>query len=177
MTIEPETIVESALKQGWKMREHQPNICLLILQRGKEQMNVYYSKMTVATIVPHPKGKKQLFRKNVSLDQLIVLLRNPRTHTGKGYSTITRKYAYGAIEPIPGAVDPSFHPTDTENFYEREHFHDPEVTLYHQILNRRPRWWQSPTQRSHNRDISLALIHEFLYPNQQENERNTRGNK
>lgn len=44
--------------------------------------------MTVATCINHPKqGKTQLFRKNVSFDELDKIFKNPRVHTGKGYQT------------------------------------------------------------------------------------------
>lgn len=50
------------------------------------RINVYYTTGTVATCINHPKqGRTQLFRRNVSLEQLKEILTNPRVHTGQGY--------------------------------------------------------------------------------------------
>lgn len=50
------------------------------------RLNVYLSKMTVATALNHPfKGKTQLFRKQLSMTELEKVFANPRVHTDKGY--------------------------------------------------------------------------------------------
>ena len=50
------------------------------------RINVYYSTGTVGTCLNHPKkGKTQLFRRNVDIDQLELIFFDPRSHTGKGY--------------------------------------------------------------------------------------------
>lgn len=55
-------------------------------ENGKMRINIYMTKGTVSTAIKHPKhGKTQLFRKNVTLDQLTQIFINPRQHTGKGY--------------------------------------------------------------------------------------------
>lgn len=52
------------------------------------RINIYTTKMTVATCLDHPKkGKTQLFRKNVDEEDLRKILKNPRAHTGRGYYT------------------------------------------------------------------------------------------
>ena len=49
---------------------------------------MYYTTGTVATCILHPsKGKTQLFRRNMTADDLDLILQNPRTHTGVGYYT------------------------------------------------------------------------------------------
>lgn len=50
------------------------------------RMDIYYTTMTVTVSLEHPKkGKTQLHRRNVSDEELKVLFKNPRAHTGKGY--------------------------------------------------------------------------------------------
>ena len=52
----------------------------------KARINIYLSKMTVATCIKHPiKGKTQLFRKHVDDVLMRRIFRNPRVHTDKGY--------------------------------------------------------------------------------------------
>ncbi len=56
------------------------------------RINVYWGRMTVGTCLFHPKlGRTQLFRRNVTPEQLAKIFENPRTHTGKGYYGDTRK--------------------------------------------------------------------------------------
>jgi hypothetical protein len=51
-------------------------------------IDVWYSKMTVATNIKHPtKGWNRLYRKHVSLTELEKIMAYPRAHTGKGYRT------------------------------------------------------------------------------------------
>jgi hypothetical protein len=56
-------------------------------QSGFNRLNVYYTTGTVGTCIEHPSRATgtQLFRKNVGLDLLKQLMRQPRTHTGVGY--------------------------------------------------------------------------------------------
>jgi len=52
------------------------------------RINIYTSKMTVATCVNHPKkGKTQMFRRNVGEKLMNKIFKNPRVHTDKGYQT------------------------------------------------------------------------------------------
>lgn len=54
---------------------------------GACRINIYMSKMTVATCLDHPKkGKTQLFRRNVNFAELEKIFANPRVHTNKGYT-------------------------------------------------------------------------------------------
>lgn len=85
---QPEEIERAAKARGWYVRSHQPEIYCLILRRGTEQVNVYYSKMTVGTTVDHPKrGRNQMFRRNVSDKLLEQILDRPRVHTRGGESS------------------------------------------------------------------------------------------
>ena len=71
---------------GWESLPFQANIGMASFVKGDERINVYVTKMTVATCLNHPKkGKKQLFRKNVTPQELELIFKKPRVHTGKGY--------------------------------------------------------------------------------------------
>jgi hypothetical protein len=79
-----------ANKFFWEEIDHQENICMISFHRVIDdenvRMNIYYSTMTVATCLNHPKkGKTQLFRKRVSMGLIEGLFYNPRLHTKKGY--------------------------------------------------------------------------------------------
>lgn len=79
-------IKKLAAKHHYDLRSEQPNIGLLIFIRVGVQINVYTTKMTVATCLDHPKkGKTQLFRKYVDMKTMDELFANPRKHTGAGY--------------------------------------------------------------------------------------------
>jgi hypothetical protein len=81
-----------AISNGWKVIDHQQNIGMIsfhkVFNGDYARINIYYTKMTVATCINHPKkGKTQLFRKNVNLKLLDKIFKNPRQHTGMGYYT------------------------------------------------------------------------------------------
>lgn len=68
---------------------------MLSFKKADVRVNIYWTKMTVATCVNHPtKGKTQLFRRNVTEKQLERIFKNPRVHTGKGYYTKDRGAYY-----------------------------------------------------------------------------------
>lgn len=75
-----------AKNHGWKCIGFYGGSYHLILERGKQQMNVYLTTLTIQTALKHPKlGKTQLNRKGLSLMQIEEVFKNPRTHTGKCY--------------------------------------------------------------------------------------------
>lgn len=77
-------IKRMAIEHGWTPLQSQDY--MLSFKREEARVNVYYTKMTVATCINHPKhGKTQLFRKKVKRHQLRRIFRDPRAHTGKGY--------------------------------------------------------------------------------------------
>lgn len=52
------------------------------------RINVWFGKkgITVGTYLKHPKqGRTQLFRKWVTREEMDLIFKNPRHHTGKGY--------------------------------------------------------------------------------------------
>lgn len=75
-----------ATANGYTLEEEQENIGLLIFTNGGVQVNVYTTRMTVGTVIHHPKqGATQLFRRRVSWPELDKIFKNPRVHTGHGY--------------------------------------------------------------------------------------------
>jgi hypothetical protein len=80
-----------AYKFGWIEIAFKPENKLISFMKEVEpkkmaRINIYYTTKTVGTCLDHPKkGKTQLFRKNVSIQQLEKIFANPRTHTDKGY--------------------------------------------------------------------------------------------
>lgn len=84
-------LTKIARKYGWKFLEYQSNIEMVSYikidnQIGRARINIYLTKMTVATVLDHPtKKRQQLFRKRVDEELMERLFINPRLHTGKGY--------------------------------------------------------------------------------------------
>lgn len=79
-----------AATHGWERMDLQKNIWMVSYQKIVDgsyvRINIYLTKMTVATALNHPKwGKKQLFRKNVTTALLREIFVNPRVHSGCGY--------------------------------------------------------------------------------------------
>lgn len=84
--IPKEKIDEIAQKHGYVCFDFQENIGMASYSDGSTRINIYLTKMTVATCLNHPKqGPTQLFRKNVDLVMLNEIFEYPRKHTGKGY--------------------------------------------------------------------------------------------
>lgn len=82
----PTAIENLAKKKGYRLEQRQEDIGLLIFTKGRVQINVYTSKMTVGTCLQHPKsGRTQLFRKYVDMPLLAKIFEEPRIHTQIGY--------------------------------------------------------------------------------------------
>lgn len=79
--------VRIAAKQfGWIEFDHQENIMMISFTNGPDRINVYYSRMTVATVIDHPKhGRNTLYRRGVRYPDLLKIFENPRTHLHTGY--------------------------------------------------------------------------------------------
>lgn len=79
-------VTRMATEHGYRLVANQEAIGLLSFVRHGVRVNVYTTKMTVATCLDHPtKGKTQLFRRRVSMELLATIFDNPRVHTHKGY--------------------------------------------------------------------------------------------
>lgn len=81
-----------AKKHGWGFHDYQETIGMIsfvkVIDGDPARINIYLTKMTVATCINHPKkGKTQLFRKHVDEKLLGKIFSNPRVHTHKGYRT------------------------------------------------------------------------------------------
>lgn len=71
---------------GYDLIDFQEKIGMVSYWQDGVRINIYLTKLTVATCIDHPKkGKTQLFRKNITIEQLKKIFDNPRQHTGKGY--------------------------------------------------------------------------------------------
>jgi hypothetical protein len=59
----------------------------LSFKRYDNRLNIYYTTGTVGTALLHPARDvaTQLFRRNVTLAELVAIFMQPRAHTGKGY--------------------------------------------------------------------------------------------
>lgn len=83
-------IIRIAKENGYRIdhRNRQRYLLRFISDNNNWMVDVWFTKMTVGTYLNHPRqGKTQLFRKNVSLELLDEIFKNPRIHTGKGYQT------------------------------------------------------------------------------------------
>lgn len=84
--ITKEEIDAIGKKHGYVCFDFQENIGMASYSDGVTRINVYMTKMTVATCLNHPKkGPTQLFRRNVDIKMLDEIFAYPRKHTGKGY--------------------------------------------------------------------------------------------
>lgn len=84
--MEIEEITNLAKQYGWRLLIHQPHNLMVSYKKDDARINIYYTKMTVATCINHPKkGKTQLFRRRVSAVLLEKIFANPRIHTRRGY--------------------------------------------------------------------------------------------
>lgn len=79
-----------AVTNGWNFCTYDKNTGMISFKRdGNERINIYLTTMSVATAINHPKtGKNQLYRRNISYNELLKLFKNPRTHTGRGYRNL-----------------------------------------------------------------------------------------
>jgi hypothetical protein len=84
--IPKDKIDEIAQKHGYVCFDYQENIGMASYSDGNTRINVYLTKMTVATCLNHPKkGATQLFRRNVTVKMMEEIFEYPRKHIGKGY--------------------------------------------------------------------------------------------
>jgi hypothetical protein len=78
-----------AERHGWALEQEQGNIGLLIFVKTLDgfddaQINVYTTRMTVTTILTHPKrGRGSMYRLNVPFKMLDAIFQSPRVHASK----------------------------------------------------------------------------------------------
>lgn len=82
-----EIISTIATKYGWQETNDTNNGVMMTFIRDDKKIEVWPSKMTVATMLNHPKqGKTKLYRRNVwDVKVLEAIFNNPRVHTTGGY--------------------------------------------------------------------------------------------
>lgn len=86
--INQDRIIDLANKHGWVFICKQSENCMISFMRSSVRINIWPSKGTVATAMDHPrKGKTQLYRRGLNINQIEEILINPRQHTGRGYYT------------------------------------------------------------------------------------------
>jgi hypothetical protein len=92
-------ILKLAHQYGWECLGMQDHTKILFFKREEVILNVYFTSMTVATCLNHLNhGRTQLFRRNVSMDTLKRIFKNPRAHTGAGYLKKHKRIWYGDDE-------------------------------------------------------------------------------
>jgi hypothetical protein len=86
--MEKSEIIKLAKQHNWEIIADQPDNVMVSFFKNGARINVWYTKMTVATVVNHPlKGRNQLYRKHVSNKLMEQIFINPRVHTPLGYRT------------------------------------------------------------------------------------------
>ena len=82
-----EQIKVIAQRHNYNLDKHVLESKVLIFKNKNQTINVWYSKMTVGTAIKHPKheNRRQLYRRNVTFEELNSIFANPRVHTDKGY--------------------------------------------------------------------------------------------
>ena len=80
-------ILAYAVESKYFITKVDPNNGLIRLSKTGVDINIYSSTFTVTTELKHPNRSKktQLHRKNLSEEQIKMVIDNPRAHTGKGY--------------------------------------------------------------------------------------------
>ena len=80
------TITTHAQKLGYSIKKIDYKTGMIRYQKEYCMINFYTTTGTITTEIKHPKkGKTQLHRKGLNMDQLKAIFNDPRTHTGKGY--------------------------------------------------------------------------------------------
>ncbi len=86
-------IIKLGERYGWTNPTLIESNKLVSLFKQEMRINVFYTTLTVATCLNHPyKGKTQLFRKEVGVEELKKIFENPRSHTQKGFYKKYKKY-------------------------------------------------------------------------------------
>lgn len=76
--------------ESWSEVQYNEESRVVAFKRRSDgaRLNFYYTTGTVGSALDHPRqGKTQLFRRDMTIDQVRELLSNPRVHTGAGYHT------------------------------------------------------------------------------------------
>lgn len=90
MRMDKDQLIKLAEKYDWQFHDWQENIGMIsfvkVYNGDPARINIYVTKMTVATAINHPRqGKTQLYRKHVDAKLMDKIFENPRVHTHQGY--------------------------------------------------------------------------------------------
>ena len=97
----------SAETRGWEKIEcERSDAPMALIRKDGVRLNFWLSTGTVGSYLDHPtQGKTQLFRRDITMCGVAVILDNPRQHTGVGYHTReqlnNRKRSASPEEPKP----------------------------------------------------------------------------
>jgi hypothetical protein len=123
VSLHPIDVQRLAAQENWRLMytNHQDSVVSFCVDRAGEtiRVNVYYDKAVVGIMFSHPRmGQTQSFRYQVDLSELRKIFRDPRVHTGDGYSNmkkkqkkpnpksyLTNKYAVGELVNVKGYPD------------------------------------------------------------------------
>lgn len=82
-----EAVRNVAKRHDWTETDETNGGVMMTFVRDEKKIEVWPSRMTVATMLNHPKqGKTKLYRRNVwDVSVLEAIFKNPRVHTTGGY--------------------------------------------------------------------------------------------
>lgn len=84
--LDVEQIVIFAKNHGYTIVKIDYNTGMIRFRNGGIHVNLYTTSFTVSTEMLHPKkGKTQLHRKGLTIQEAKEVFMNPRVHTGLGY--------------------------------------------------------------------------------------------
>lgn len=86
-----EDVTKLAAQEKWQrvLTNHQHSVVSFCVDRSGEtiRVNVFFEEAIVGIVFSHPRmGQTQSFRSSVDLSELRKIFRDPRVHTGLGYS-------------------------------------------------------------------------------------------
>ena len=86
-----EWVINTAQQHGYVFAGRDVGTHMIAFEKGDNRLNFWLSTGTVGSYLYHPStpgGRRtQLFRRDVDRAGALEIIRNPRVHTGKGYST------------------------------------------------------------------------------------------
>jgi hypothetical protein len=89
MNEEVKQIRKIAKDCGFKEKNHIARQKIIsFVNKNNTKIDIYYSKMTIGLTFVHPReGKKQVFKKNISLNKLKKIFNNPLLYSVECYET------------------------------------------------------------------------------------------
>lgn len=147
-SIEPETLIGMAEKQGWVEIQHKGIKTHVRLERGNQTLDVHTEAMSVGVST---NGGRAKWRKDVPLSEMTRILRSRR-----------KLQIADANDKRKALEKQDFHHKDTDKMFEREHFDDPEAILVEKLWNLKPKWYHSRIKRSALKKRAAELAQKFI---------------